>query len=106
MTTDDRFERLLVDVLAEVAPTREPDRLVPEILRAARRASLAALARPHQGAPHAQTAISFGPRGRPGQKAARPTITDSEQHGGGPNFHTTVQGSPSFQAPGQARPST
>ncbi len=37
MTSDDRFERLLADVLADVAPTREPDRLVPEILRAARR---------------------------------------------------------------------
>jgi len=37
MTSDDRFERLLVDVLVDVAPTREPDRLVPEILRAARR---------------------------------------------------------------------
>jgi len=37
MTSDARFERLLADVLAEVAPSREPDRLVPEILRAARR---------------------------------------------------------------------
>ena len=37
MTSDDRFEQLLADVLADVAPTRQPDRLVPEILRAARR---------------------------------------------------------------------
>jgi hypothetical protein len=37
MTIDDRFERLLGDVLADAAPVREPDRLVPEILRAARR---------------------------------------------------------------------
>ncbi len=36
MTSDDRFEALLADVLVDVAPTREPDRLVPEILRAAR----------------------------------------------------------------------
>lgn len=38
MTSDDRFEQQLADMLAGVAPTREPDRLVPEILRAARRA--------------------------------------------------------------------
>lgn len=37
MTTDDHFERLLADVLAGMAPSREPDRLIPEILRAARR---------------------------------------------------------------------
>jgi Tol biopolymer transport system component len=37
MISDDRFERLLVNVLAEVAPSQEPDRLVPETLRAARR---------------------------------------------------------------------
>ena len=37
MTIDDRFERLLADVLADAAPVREPDRLVPEYLRAARR---------------------------------------------------------------------
>jgi Tol biopolymer transport system component len=37
MTSDDRFEQLLADVLAEAAPMREPDRLVPEIIRAARR---------------------------------------------------------------------
>ena len=33
----DPFERLLAGVLADAAPSREPDRLVPEILRAARR---------------------------------------------------------------------
>src|SRR6188472_3960043 len=33
----DPFERLLAGFLADVAPTREPDRLVPEIIRAARR---------------------------------------------------------------------
>src|SRR5262245_35468885 len=38
MTTDDRFERLLADVLADVAPTARPDPLFPETLRAARRA--------------------------------------------------------------------
>ncbi len=37
MTRDERLERLLADVLADMAPTREPDRLVPEVLRAARR---------------------------------------------------------------------
>ncbi len=37
MTSDDRFEASLAGLLADVAPTREPDRLVPEILRAARR---------------------------------------------------------------------
>jgi dipeptidyl aminopeptidase/acylaminoacyl peptidase len=37
MTNDDRFEQLLADMLADVAPTRQPDRLIPEILRAARR---------------------------------------------------------------------
>lgn len=37
MTSGDRFEGLLADVLVDLAPTREPDRLVPEILRAARR---------------------------------------------------------------------
>jgi parallel beta-helix repeat protein len=36
MSSVDRFEQLLADVLAETAPSREPDRLVPEILRAAR----------------------------------------------------------------------
>jgi outer membrane protein assembly factor BamB len=32
-----RLERLLTELLADTAPTREPDRLVPETLRAARR---------------------------------------------------------------------
>ena len=32
-----RLEQLLTELLAETAPTREPDRLVPETLRAARR---------------------------------------------------------------------
>jgi hypothetical protein len=35
MSDDVRFERLLADVLSDVAPTRVPDRLVPDILAAA-----------------------------------------------------------------------
>ena len=38
MSDDVRFERLLADVLADSAPTGAPDRLVPDILAAARRA--------------------------------------------------------------------
>ena len=38
MSDDVRFERLLADVLADAAPTRAPDRLVPDILAAASRA--------------------------------------------------------------------
>ena len=37
MNDDIRFEHLLSDMLAHAAPAREPDRLVPETLRAARR---------------------------------------------------------------------
>ena len=38
MTDDVRFERLLADVLADGAPARAPDRLVPDVLAAASRA--------------------------------------------------------------------
>lgn len=38
MSDDVRFERLLADVLADSAPTGAPERLVPDILAAARRA--------------------------------------------------------------------
>jgi hypothetical protein len=38
MSDDVRFERLLADVLADAAPARAPDALVPDILAAARRA--------------------------------------------------------------------
>jgi hypothetical protein len=36
MSADDRMERLLIELLAEDAPSRPPDRLVPETLRALR----------------------------------------------------------------------
>jgi Kelch motif/Galactose oxidase, central domain len=35
MSDEDRFERLVADVLSDAAPTRVPDRLVPDILAAA-----------------------------------------------------------------------
>jgi Tol biopolymer transport system component len=36
MSTDDRMERLLVELLAEEAPSRPPDRLIPETVRVLR----------------------------------------------------------------------